>query len=238
MAATYYNLNIGSTSLLLENIELVLDSKGLRTSTLFKDASNLVFTTPLTNKIIKFTVNSLNFRAYYGDAWTSGANITNQIIFSLQGDKSASISIVIDDAFFAIVVVHPTNAQNNITYVGVLDNGDVIIFGTTASPSTGNYNSCIAMNLTTNERILPLTYNFGFTDLNLNIYIYDLMWVNVTTKTLILNGSLPAKTIGIKATTADISNQLIIKQNYILTPSTMYIANYGLIFKNSLIIQF
>jgi len=222
MAVTKYSIGV---STFINDLETALNAKGLITLTKYKDATNLIFTTPLTGKVIK--INILNtttsiVRAYYGDAWTSGTTITNSVTFSYASTGTdidlAAADLYADTNFFALLA-KTNDGTYGLTYVGALDNGDVLVFGL----GTSIDGTCAAFNMTDAVDLYPITFSpLGFKDASANLFTMPLMWANAA-GVLEWNTSVPSGTVGIKVSSIQSTgvNSIISGAAYTITPANM-----------------
>ncbi|PKP53809.1 MAG: hypothetical protein CVT92_02435 [Bacteroidetes bacterium HGW-Bacteroidetes-1] len=74
----------------------------------YTDATNVIFSVPaIFDKVMRIQLTDLNswIYAYYGNAWTSGTTITNQVLFS-NGNLNAIINsnsyLILGDTFFQL----------------------------------------------------------------------------------------------------------------------------------------
>ena len=125
--ATKYSLGV---STVVADILSALQAQNLITELKYQDSTNLIFTTPLTDKVIRlYMLNSgdTTFCAYYGDAWTSGTTITNSVKIADFKDNASNMYLVTDTTFFSLAM-NKSNMRP-FAYVGSFDNGDEVVFG-------------------------------------------------------------------------------------------------------------
>ncbi len=240
MAATLYSYGV---STIITDIKAALNAKGLITLVKYENATNLIFTTPLTSKVIKIAIENANFTqllAYYGDAWTSTTTITNQVQFgnTVTSDdaKLTGFDIIADTNFFAIIWKTGTTAAYGVTYVGQLENGDDLVFAFTNILSTGN----VAKNLTTEENLYPITlYTVtGAKDSTGKLFTIPLMWTN-SAGAIQMNGTAIGGTTGIKLSSSIFNGatSVFIGSNYYLTPATLFFTTAQTLY-TSLLLEF
>lgn len=87
-----YTLNISSAALLRESLSTALTTAGIITTNHYDTSENLIVTTTRSNKVIRFLTTTIRLVVYYGDAYTSGTTITNQVTLN------ASFSATTDEA--------------------------------------------------------------------------------------------------------------------------------------------
>ena len=119
-----YLIDCTSPTASVNSIESALISAGIRTATLYKDANNLIFTTPRSNKVIRIYTNA-GFIFYFGDAWTSGVTITNQQTFSqgLVAQTNAMMIVTPNAIHFTYTGANPTDIQT--CFIATLDDSVV-----------------------------------------------------------------------------------------------------------------
>lgn len=175
-----------------------LNAKSLITSVLYEDTDCLIFSTPLTGKVIKIKVLNNTFSMAYGDAWTSAETVTNEVIFASRYDGNTTGLYCIADTTWFFMAWESTMFLYQ-GYVGALDSGDVLVFGFSSSSNYANpaINNK-AMNVTDGVQLLPvsLSSHLTFKDPSGKLLKMPLMWYNPTNKTLEMNGTVPAKTVG------------------------------------------
>lgn len=221
MAATKYSCRVDSIANALIDIKAALVAKSLITATLYETSPYLIFSTPLSTKVIKIYIVNQDLYVYYGDAYTSGSTITNQTTFCfIDGATSiASINVIADTTFFVIVFcANGTGA--GIAYVGALDNGDDIMLGGSSKSNA----DCSCFNVTDSTTLNMISFGggVGFFDASNNIYSMPLMLCQSTGE-LEMNGTDPAEVVGLKvASVAGVGITTIAGgAGYVLTPSNL-----------------
>lgn len=228
MATSKYTVD---PSNVIPSLVNALNAKGLISSIKYQSSTHLIFSTPLTTKIIKFWWNNdsnTEIYLYYGDEWTSGTAITNEVTFLKSyhgtGGYLTGIDVFADSNFF-LIVWHTSNmSQYAVGYVGSLNNGDKLVFGLTAYDS-GTFSK--AMNLTDNIQLYPVGLQTvtGIRDAGGNLMSIPLMWTD-TIGALEMNGENPAETVGIRISSviSTGSTSVYSGNNYFLTPSKLYMS--------------
>ena len=207
-------------------IKTALNAKSLITAVAYEDTDCLIFTTPLLpdSKVLKIKVTSSSFIMYYGDAWTSAETITNQKVFSTMSSVTiVNLYLIADTDWFVFI---PEGTYHYFGYVGSLDNGDVIVAGFT-STNAGSYgNGQACYNVSQNLSMFPMSYYIRY-----QIYTPDwkflkmpVMWYDVSGKTIVMNGTVPATTKGLSfsswfggAAVSDLGNTYYLSQTTGLT---------------------
>lgn len=241
--ATKYNISITNYLTTIDGIEAALNAKGLITATLYKASGYLIFTTPLTDKVVKIriTSNMQDFFIYFGDAWVSGSTITNQIQFGVLDVTNPVTALdVIVDANYFIIVWQVNSYYAGVCYIGALDNGDVLVFSMNSSSAAAHNSMTQAVNITTGSNLYPISFNnTGFKDPAGNIFTMPLMWAD-SANNLQMNGNNPSGTLGVKVSSVtNISGANVgTGVGYFLMPSTMYMTSSLIIVRSSLLIEY
>lgn len=225
MAAALTTIDYAGTP--ITTLKGALNAKSLITSVLYEDDDCLIFSTPLTGKVIKIKVLNNMFRMAYGDAWTSEETVTNEVIFASRNDGNTTGLYCIADTTWFFMAWESTNTLYQ-GYVGALDNGDVLVFGFTSSNYEITNNR--AMNVTDGVQLLPvsLSSHLTFKDPSGKLLKMPLMWYNPTNKTLEMNGTVPAKTVGAYVSSwKGGGSNTDLGANYYLTGSNLYMHYSG-----------
>jgi len=170
-------------------------------------------------KLIKATTSAGSLGVFYGDAWTSGVTVTNQVTILTTPSNSviSTIDVVLGSNFMLICSVC-TNVSYNATFLfGKLTNDTfiAIAYGSNSSASQGY---CY---LTTGVNIEMMPFVRGFNDASITLYKQPILFIAST-------GVLQVNTDGTAATLTDIFNvsqvltnavRLVGAKSYI-TPST------------------
>lgn len=236
MAATHYSLSVSTYLALFTDLAAALNAKGLITSILYQDNTNgyFIFSTPLSTKVFKLYLGSSGQMGRYttfsyGDAWTSGTTITNEVtLLNYAGaaglvNSITAIHVVADTTYYAMVLCRGAYTSNDITYVGALDNGDVIAFGYETIATTVG----LCRNITDGADMTPIGLSAisAAKDGSGNFLSMPLMWVK-TDGTMEFNGSSPAKTLGLKIATINSTGNLgtgvIVAATYLVTQSVWF----------------
>lgn len=195
MAAALTMIDYAGTP--ITTLKGALNAKSLITSVLYEDADCLIFSTPLTDKVLKIKVSANVFSMAYGDAWTSAETVTNEVIFASRNNGTTTgLYCIADTTWFFMAWESTTYLYQG--YVGALDNDDVLVFGF-GSPSGSYVGNNKAMNVTDGVQLLPVSLSsyLTFKDSSGKLLKMPLMWYNPTNKTLEMTGTAPAKTLGV-----------------------------------------
>lgn len=122
----------------------------------YSDETNIIFSIPsIFDKVIRIWFGSSNaFRAYFGDAWTSGTTMTNTVtIADYYSESFTNVQYLILDTKFVFLLTG--NYERPILF-GRISNGESIAFSTINLYSTANrHNNHYTYRIksgTTNER--------------------------------------------------------------------------------------
>ncbi len=228
MAAALTTIDYAGTP--ITTLKGALNAKSLITSVLYEDADCLIFSTPLTDKVLKIKVLNNVFSMAYGDAWTSAETVTNEVIFASRYDGITTGLYCIADTTWFFMAYESTMFLYQ-GYVGALDSGDVLVFGfSKASTQPQAVTNKKAMNVTDGVQLLPvsLSSHLTFKDPSGKLLKMPLMWYNPTNKTLEMNDKVPAKTVGAYVSSwngGSLNTDL--GANYYLTGSNLYMHYSG-----------
>lgn len=216
----------------MSDLRAFLNDKSLITLEKYAAAEALVFTTPLTSKVLKMET-STGLTLFMGDAWTSGTTITNESGFANSGHDWAEIQHcqIIADSNFFLIHSYCTGNQG-VAYVGALTNGDVIVFGLCTRYDQNSSRFNWAYNLTTGNPLMPISFggNVSFRNKTTGgLFTMPLMWVTPSGD-LQMDGSVPAGTVGVKVSSIFPrlpNGNLVVSggDGYILTGAPLYRGN-------------
>lgn len=227
MGAKAFSIPYGA---MISGIKAALQYKGLITTIFYETSQYLIFSTPLTSKIIKigiFNDTSPTFYFQYGDAWTSGATITNAVSIGYNTTsvdyQYTGIDMIVDTTYFLLVC--KGSGFSTVSYLGALTNGDVIMFsaGTVLADALNTH----ARNITRSEDMFPISLAIrgNITDDSGNLLAFPLMWAKSGLNILYLNGEMPAETVGVRTATVKSVPVNFGASCYITTSAYLYIAN-------------
>jgi hypothetical protein len=222
MAASYTSIG---TATPIANIATALAAKGLISTNHYQNTEYLIISTPICSKVIKIRWASSRIIMSYGDAYTSGSTITNEVAFCGNGAGTVvGIHLVADTTFFALVTETGAGASYTIGYVGALTNGDQLVFGLNSTSTAAYYASCLNRNLTDGVDLLPITWPRGFSNAG-TLLAQPLLWYNTANKFLELNSGNLAGTVGVRNVSFIAgATQVIVGVNSLITPGVMYSA--------------
>lgn len=240
MANTYYT--VGTTAPIAEIKAALISQYGSGNVTVYYETTSyLIFScSAIANKVIKlYWYSTSNFMAYYGDAWTSGSTITNQVQFIGYGGGTASEQhLVLGDNFFFLATLCST-LLSLITIIAKMTNNDYVCIGLMGnSASTYNAN-CRGVNTTDAVDVRLSTLDYKFASSTGKLYKQNL----IIAKT---NGTAEQNTDGSLATinglyniSHSLSNATLLKgTNYLMSPSNMYMLDLAMYLKTCLFTEF
>jgi hypothetical protein len=170
-------------------------------------------------KLIKATTTAGTVAAYYGDAWTSGTTITNQVSILAAPSNSylSTIDLVLGDNFMLIVCVSTNASYNHMIIFGKLTNDSFVALGY-GSNATGSPGVCY---LTTGVTVEMIPFQRGFNDASSKLYKQPVMFV-ASTGILLVNGDGTAASF---SGLYNVSQMLgtggrLVGSNSFITPST------------------
>lgn len=224
MAATYTAFPIAATIVPLKD---ALNAKGLITTVLYEDADCLIFSTPLTTKVIKIKAPQANdqFNVHYGDAWTSAETITNSVTFANRNTGAVLDFAIIADTTWFLLSWHSSGAAPHYhAYVGALSNGDPIVFGFCNSMYSSWASNNRAINLATGHDMLPIGIKSYRTFSDASGYLLEtpLIWQDYVTNQIIYNGAAPAETLGVTVSSFMPGEAHELGVDYMLTPGVAF----------------
>lgn len=155
MANTYVEV---PTAAVISSISTALSTKyGANYTEYYMTTQYLVFscTSILQSKVIKLSYSTSKFQFYYGDAWTSGSTITNQVLFS--GDNNSSfatsaIHMILGDSYIMFNNL-ASNIRSQLVIIGTLTNGNEIALGYCGYSGSPYGDDQFGINITTGDSL-------------------------------------------------------------------------------------
>jgi hypothetical protein len=136
-----YSVDLTSTTTIPNDIEAALIAAGILTTTHNKAAGSLIVTTTRSSKVLKFTIGTSNrITTFYGDSYTSGTTIVNEVaISSYTAGVNAETKVVVTGEAL-LICWRGSSTIAAFTLIGNLDNlgVDNFAWGWTAITATGN----------------------------------------------------------------------------------------------------
>jgi hypothetical protein len=97
-----YTINISSSTTMRTSLVDALTAAGILTTNHYNASDDLIVTTTRSNKVLRFNFGTSRMTVYYGDAYSSGTTITNQVTVSSFGSLTAEscVAIITDKLFY------------------------------------------------------------------------------------------------------------------------------------------
>jgi hypothetical protein len=163
MANTYYSISPTTDTLL--SIKNALQAKyGAGVTIHYQDAANLVFAcNTLSNKVIKINYSNLRLSLYYGDAWTSGSTITNQVQWAgYSNGTNVFIDMILGDYTLMICSNQGTTILGLLIIIGKLTNDKYVCIAMIGTSTSGYYASYLGKQTSDNLDIWPVCFSEPF----------------------------------------------------------------------------
>lgn len=197
MANTYLSLTLGAAW--NTDLQTAINNKyGAGNITWhYVSSTTIIFSCSiLSTKVIKLqrATTSSSIILSYGDAWTTGTTVTNEVIINKGGGTLlTALHIIFGDAFLCFFNAHSGTYPGS-GFIGKLTSGEAIAFGTGISASYDG----VGFNITTGAAIIPITFDKDFTTGTGLLYKQDMMFK--TTAGILLQNSdgTPAKLTGVE----------------------------------------
>ena len=155
MANIYKILDKTSTTTMVESLKNALVEKyGDGVTIHYQNAQYLIFSCPQINeKVIKFMASdTTTVKIYYGDTYTSGTSVENQIQFINTDGYLTAIHVVLGDSFIFMAINASNTSYKSFTVViGKTKNNRSVCFG--ALGYHANASNCTAKDVTNNREI-------------------------------------------------------------------------------------
>jgi len=240
MANKYYS--IGLTTPMADIKAALQDKYGSGNVTVYYETTAylIVGCTAISDKVIKFNwYNSSALLLFYGDAWTSGSTITNQVQFAgYSGGTTSEIHLVLGSNMFFLNLL--SSYINSMTAViAKMSNNDYICIGLVGVNGSSYYATFKGRNTTDAVDVKPDSFAVKFASNTGKLYKQDVRIIKT-------DGTLEANGDGSFATIPDLYNishslsqALLIKaSNYIMSPTTLYMADGNYYIRTSLFAEF
>ncbi len=166
----------------------------------------VIFTCPqVSSKVIRLYY---NYSHHYGDAWTSGSNITNAVQFCYMAQAAISC-LVLGDSF---IWGQHTERSGSAFLIGKTVGGSSLILG---SGTSSSYAKCI--NVTTGQNIKPILLGAAFKDGTTGrLYRQPVYFANFTGE-LLIDGSSYDYIPGIYAISHPRQTMVLIRQSFLIS---------------------
>lgn len=235
-----YTLDLGGTP--INDLKVGLTAQGLITTIFYETTGMLIFSTPLTSKVIRIVISgNQGFYLNWGDAYISEGDITNPQAVVNRDSGDGLFAYLFASADFFLLIREAANINLG-AYVGALSDGTELIFGLNLGAGIDwFYNGCKAWDVT-NERVI---YPVGLTtyvtakDAAGKLMKMPLLWAYPAGKSLYMDGASPANTVGVNLTSYKAPGVFsFLGTSYYLTSSSMYLAIAVQVLSTSLLIEF
>lgn len=164
MVNTYHSINPTTNTMLA--IKNALEVKyGAGVTIHFQDATNLIFTcAALSNKVQRLLYNAgSRIIFYYGDAWTSGTTITNQVKWAgYDAGACIFIDMVLGANLMMLCSNQGTSVLSTLFLIGKLTNDKFSFFSACGGNSAGYYSVYLSKNTTDNIDLFPVCFSDAF----------------------------------------------------------------------------
>jgi|GEM_PF-7030537 len=222
MANTYYSVN---TSTPIADVSAALTDKyGAGVTIHYETANYLVFTcAAITNKVIKLYYYSGSwFGFFYGDAWTSGTTITNQVQFGGYGSGTATaIHLVLGTSFFFLCYLMSNTPYSGVVIIGELTNGNHVAVGLMGDATYAGY-YCKARDTVTGIDLRLITISHTLCDTTNKLYKQPVILATAA-GVAEMNGNSFATISGLYNISYRTSNNTLIKgPNSLMSPSLLF----------------
>jgi hypothetical protein len=219
MANSYHSINPATA---LADIKSALDAK-YSVTTHYIDSEYFIFScSALSNKVIKLRFSSSRLLAYYGDAYTSGTTITNQIQFGGYNNGAATdINLVLGDETFLLCAYQGINVKGILIVIGKLSNGKYALGG--AAGGSGYSSDFRWANTTDGVALYPSVFSVAFGSASGKLYAQPIILSRA-------DGAVELNGDGSLASFQDISNAsaapgdstMVLGAGYLLSPAPVY----------------
>jgi hypothetical protein len=208
----------------------------------YSAAAGMVFSCSLlSNKVIKVLWSSSNLMHSYGDAWTSGTTITNEVTFggtSTAGTASAVHLILGDYTYFMNYLGSTINSR--VILIGKMTNDDYGALCLIGSATSTYYVSALGRNTTDNTAMRPSCWENPFTAADGKLYrqrpaLYTYGGVGVELNS---DGSLAFFQDVYNASYNNVVTTLVLGATFLLSTGNMYMDGGTLHLRTCLLMEF
>lgn len=221
MSNSYHSINLATA---LADIKSALDAKHSVTTHVISTTNFIFSCSALSNKVIKLTFSSSRIEVYYGDAYTSGTTITNQVQFSgMSSGTATEINLVLGDETFLLCAYQGTAIRGILIVIGKLSNGKYALGGGVGGSSTSYNGNCRWVNTTDGVGLFPSVFSAAFGSASGKLYSQPLILARA-------DGAVELNGDGSLASFQDISNasaapgdsMTVLGTGYLLSPAPVY----------------
>jgi len=236
MAASYSAINVFNTT--VADIVTALTAKSLITENHYQDATNLIFTSPISSKFIKLAFSSGMVTLSYGDGHTTSTLTGTVVVISAYYSTpyATGIHMIADTTWFALMVeASSSGGDTQIVYYGITDSSKEIAFGMYCNSTYWSYATNICKNITDGTTMYPVVFSAPFNDAGIE-YTQGLMWRDASSGQILKNGANPAITVGVKNISMA-QNSIIKAPTYITSQNPAFMTGHGQI-RTALVFDF
>jgi len=191
----------------------------------YESTAYLIFScTYISEKVIKILW-STTIRCYYGDAYSSGATITNEVQFLGYPTGTASvIHLVLGDSFFYLVFLS-SSTNSGVAIIAKLTNNNYVCVGFLGSSSYAIYTR--GRDTTDSEDIVISTLDKGFVNSLSKLYKQPLIFVKASGIIEETSGGELATISGLYnvSYTTGSAAVLVKGTNYLMSPCRLYMSD-------------
>jgi hypothetical protein len=208
----------------------------------YSAAAGMVFScSRLSNKVIKVLWSASCLLHSYGDAWTSGTTITNEIAFTSTSTvgTSSEIHLILGDYTYLVNLLQGTQISR-LALIGKMTNDDYGVLGLSGVNNSTYYANCIGRNTTTGAAMRPSTWDIPFTGADGKLYrqrpaMYAHGGIGVQVNS---DGSFAFFQDVYNASYSNAANILVLGATFLLTTGNMYMDGGALHLRTCLLMEF
>lgn len=222
--AKHYALGNSYSDLRVQFDAALQDYYGAGVTIHYSSSYYVVFSCPaISDKVLRVEFRSNGTSWFYGDAYVSSYNISNQVQFVYTTSYGANqTDLVLSDDYLLAVITSATVGVQGVALIGEMTNGDFVVAG---CGTTSSINA--AYNTTQARQSKLIGWNTGFKDASGKLYKQPLL-IAAINGSLELNGSSPATVSGIYNASGPKNPSLTVGPDYLITPTNFQSALYSL----------
>lgn len=221
MANAYYSIGTSTT---IADIKSALQTQyGSGNVTIYYETSSylIFFCSTIADKVIKIYVSGTP-RFYYGDAYSSGTALTNEVAFAGYSTTATAIHLVLGDSFFYMCWL---GSYSGIAVIGKLTNDSYICLGLNSASATASNSK--GRDTTNSLDIVPITIGGGFVNSSGKLYKQPVIFVKA-------DGSVEEQTDGNIAGISGLysisyytggGSVLVKNDSYLISPCDLYMSD-------------
>lgn len=235
MANTYYSISISDAIVQLKTA--LISKYGAGVTVHFQDTTNLVLScSAISNKVLKFTYITSRLLAYYGDAWTSGATITNPIQWGGYNSSTTTyINLILGDNTLIISFNQGTTINCGLFLIGKLTNDKYAVLGMFGTSTFAYLTNCLGRNITDTIDFHPVTFSGPFASSSGKLYKQPVILQRSDGKVEINgDGSIASFRDVFNCSHALPNTTDMVGTNFLITPASMYMVNGKMLYTSLL----